>query len=477
MYEKSKSGWVKHWDFILADMLILLFSVFLIFTKNSFDLSVFYLDIFRNCIISVELFDFLIILMFNIYNNVLQRKLINELFVCMIQSGLITACTVVYLWATGNPCKYNELSLSAILYVMINFPVREVLKRIIKSKNKRNAEVSLYIAATAAQAPFIVNNIQEHNNRKYFIKGIFLIGTGPSSIEDIPVLGSVEHAAEYLRNVWADELLIDATDADFPDLLKEQCLLMGITVHTRILGNIDSDGNQFIQRVGSMTSLTSTIHTMTIWEAGLKRAVDIVGGALGCLITGILFVFIGPLIYIKSPGPIIFSQIRVGCNGKKFKMYKFRSMCLDAEERKADLEDENRVSDGRMFKVEFDPRVIGNEILPDGTHKTGIGDFIRRTSIDETPQFFNVLKGEMSLVGTRPPTVEEVEKYDFRHKSRLSTKPGITGMWQVNGRSQITNFEEVVKLDTDYIKNWSLGLDIKILFQTFKVVLLKIGSM
>ncbi|MCD7739592.1 MAG: sugar transferase, partial [Lachnospiraceae bacterium] len=123
------------------------------------------------------------------------------------------------------------------------------------------------------------------------------------------------------------------------------------------------------------------------------------------------------------------------------------------------------------------PRIIGNEILSDGTYKTGLGDFIRRTSLDEFPQFFNVLKGDMSLVGTRPPTLDEWEKYDLHHRARMATKPGITGMWQVSGRSNITDFEEVVRLDTDYIRSWSIGLDIKILFKTVLSVLKKEGSM
>ena len=149
---------------------------------------------------------------------------------------------------------------------------------------------------------------------------------------------------------------------------------------------------------------------------------------------------------------------------------------MDAEERKAELMAQNKMSDGRMFKLDFDPRVIGNKILPDGTRKTGIGEFIRKTSLDEFPQFWNVLIGDMSLVGTRPPTVDEWEKYEMHHRSRLAFKPGLTGMWQVSGRSNITDFEEVVRLDTEYIKKWNPGLDIKILFKTVAVVLGKVGS-
>ena len=150
---------------------------------------------------------------------------------------------------------------------------------------------------------------------------------------------------------------------------------------------------------------------------------------------------------------------------------------MDAEERKAELMAQNKMSDGRMFKLDFDPRVIGNKILPDGTRKTGIGEFIRKTSLDEFPQFFNVLKGDMSIVGTRPPTMDEWGKYEIHHRARLATKPGITGMWQVSGRSDITDFEEVVALDTKYINDWSIGLDIKILFKTVLVVLHREGAM
>ena len=173
--------------------------------------------------------------------------------------------------------------------------------------------------------------------------------------------------------------------------------------------------------------------------------------------------FRSPIIKKQSPGPVFFSQTRVGKNGRKFKLYKFRSMNVNAEAEKEALMEQNKMR-GLMFKMEDDPRIFP------------VGKFIRKYSIDELPQFFNVLRGDMSLVGTRPPTLEEFEHYQIHHKARLGIKPGITGMWQVSGRSDITDFEEVVALDTHYISQWSLALDLKILVKTFQVVLTGEGS-
>lgn len=240
---------------------------------------------------------------------------------------------------------------------------------------------------------------------------------------------------------------------------------------------VNSPGKkQFVEKIGDYTVLTTSINYASLNELFLKRVFDIICGLLGCILTLVICIFIGPTIYIASPGPIFFSQERVGKNGKKFKMYKFRSMYLDAEERKAELMKDNKLGDGKMFKLDFDPRVIGNKVMPDGSHKTGIGEFIRKTSLDEFPQFFNVLKGDMSIVGTRPPLISETNLYEYQHFARLAIKPGITGMWQVSGRSEIIDFDEVVKLDKYYIENWNLGLDIKILIKTVLVVVCKKGA-
>lgn len=208
----------------------------------------------------------------------------------------------------------------------------------------------------------------------------------------------------------------------------------------------------------------------------VKRIFDILAGIIGSIFALFLILILGPIIKIKSPGPIIFVQERVGKNGKHFKAYKLRSMHRDADAHRQELNGQSKVKDGLMLNLDFDPRIIGNRILPDGTQKRGFGEFLRRSSLDEFPQFFNVLIGNMSTVGPRPPTLDEYAKYNAHHRERLAVKPGITGLWQVSGRSEITDFEEVVRLDTEYIRNWSLWLDLKILIKTIGVVLTRKGS-
>jgi lipopolysaccharide/colanic/teichoic acid biosynthesis glycosyltransferase len=190
---------------------------------------------------------------------------------------------------------------------------------------------------------------------------------------------------------------------------------------------------------------------------------DIAGGLVGTLFFLFMYPFVSLAIKLDSKGPVIFRQKRVGRHGRVFKLYKFRSMYHDAEERKAALIEKNQMN-GAMFKINNDPRI------------TKVGNWLRRFSIDEFPQFINVLKGEMSLVGTRPPTLEEVREYMPEHLKRISAKPGITGLWQVSGRNEIKDFDKVVELDCQYLDNWRFSDDLKILAKTFFVVLKRKGA-
>ena len=241
---------------------------------------------------------------------------------------------------------------------------------------------------------------------------------------------------------------------------------MGIKVNIRInLDLFDFLPKSFtkIDRIGTYYCVSISRNHISYRNRMLKHTLDYVGGLVGFILFCLAYCVLGPIIKIDSKGPILFSQNRVGRNGRIFKCYKFRSMRADAEVLKKKLMSQNEMQ-GLMFKMENDPRI------------TKVGRFIRKTSLDELPQFINVLKGDMSLVGTRPPTVDEYEKYEPKHKARVSMMPGLTGLWQVSGRSDIKDFDEVVKLDMEYIDNASFWFDIKIILLTIKTVIFGRGA-
>lgn len=192
-----------------------------------------------------------------------------------------------------------------------------------------------------------------------------------------------------------------------------------------------------------------------------KRLLDVVGAVVGLSITALLLTPIAIAIQLDSPGPIFYRQIRCGVKGKPFYMWKFRSMCVGADRLQHLV---NNQAQGNIFKNPNDPRI------------TRVGRFLRRTSLDELPQFWNVLKGDMSLVGTRPPTPNEVIKYELHHWERLNIKPGMTGEWQANGRSSVTDFEDIVRMDIAYQQKWSIFYDLKLILKTVLVVAYQEGA-
>lgn len=280
-----------------------------------------------------------------------------------------------------------------------------------------------------------------------------------------PVLHHIEMIRQFMSENVIDEIYVDAsTLMTFQNHLKDMKELgIPITIDLTEL-TTQFPGVIAVRQMGNRFVITSAANIATLRQLFVKRLMDIVGGMVGTLLCLIVGIMIYPRVQKESPGPMIFKQKRVAKNGKIFYVYKFRSMYLDAEERKQELLSKNELDTTLMFKMKNDPRVFP------------FGQILRDWSLDELPQFVNVLKGEMSLVGTRPPTLEEYKNYEMHHFKRLAVKPGITGLWQVSGRSDITDFEEVVSLDYRYIQNWSISLDIKILAQTLRVVLLRKGS-
>ena len=483
MYRRKPQGWLKHIDFILLDLAVLQLSFFLA-CFSRFGLRVTeelprYVNIFSLYSLVVVLFH----IVNNTFSDVLRRGYYKELERTVRHVFSVELVIIFYLFSTKESAQYSRISLYllAIYYTVLSYGTRMAWKQIVRKRGYLLTRAALYVVDTKDQAADTIQRLRCSTRGEYEIQGICILGDNciGQTFEGVPVTSCLDTLVSFLCDKWVDEVYVSVPASflmpnETIDLLTE----MGIVVHVEL----DKPGSKSwqirqVQKIGNQVVQTLSMTNVGIRQAIAKRVMDILGGIVGCLMTLLLTIILGPLIYIQSPGPIFFSQIRVGKNGKKFRMYKFRSMYPDAEARKQELMKENRIHGGLMFKLDADPRIIGCKILPDGTVKKGIGNFIRDYSLDEFPQFFNVLRGELSLVGTRPPTVDEWEKYNLHHRVRLSIKPGITGMWQVSGRSSITDFEEVVELDKKYIREWSVGLDLQILLKTVLVVLRKDGSM
>jgi len=323
------------------------------------------------------------------------------------------------------------------------------------------------VITTSNYAEPILEKIARSQEWSFEVTGIALIDTNdtPTSVLSVPVIAGEDDLFEQIKTQVVDEVFIHLPE--YSNKYIENLIIifesMGVTVHV----NIDYFNNVIAHKstdiFAGFTVLSYESSSFDYRRLFIKRLMDILGSLVGLSITLLLTPFIALAIKFDSKGPILFGQTRVGKNGRLFKLYKFRSMYIDAEERKKELMAQNEMN-GPMFKLEHDPRI------------TKVGAFLRKTSLDELPQFFNILIGHMSLVGTRPPTVDEFTQYEPYFRRRLSIKPGLTGLWQVSGRSNITDFKDVVKLDLEYIDNWTLSSDIRILLMTVWVVIMKKGA-
>ena len=496
MYKRRLRGWSQHIDFMLLDnscAFISLLIAFLIVEK----VGVLGSQFFWRMVLEVILVNLCVMIVLDTYHSVLHHTPWDEMVRLLSQTGYLVLILLVFrlLNQTGET-DLSKIALYAIpLYVLTCYIVRQTYKSFLKKKHHIRNRHSLLIALEASQISSVIPRILRSNYGAYRFTGLAIMGTDPSeeearqalrplrdaypAVETIPIVATSETLEQYLTNNWVDEVYLDVPPkADLPVDLIKSLMCMGITIHTALtnLDDIESRHKNVEWICGHLT-ITTSLGYITGRDVFLKRIMDIFGGLVGSLITVILTPPLGLAIWLSDPGPIFFKQVRIGENGKKFQMYKFRSMYMDAEKRKKQIVLESGQEDQLMFKLEHDPRIIGQKELPDGRWKKGVGGWIRDLSLDEFPQFFNVLKGDMSLVGTRPPTVDEWERYEPFHRSRMSTKPGITGLWQVSGRSKIRDFDTVVRLDREYIENWSLKQDIHILFKTVWVVITRKGAM
>ncbi len=308
----------------------------------------------------------------------------------------------------------------------------------------------------------LVGNIESFSKFEHFLRRsnlnyniIGYVSLTPTT--DPRYLGMIESLDILAHRHAIDQVFIMHKRSDVTQIQPyiDMCINMGVTM--RIIMNSYKKGNaqSYVSSIGTYPIVTYHTVSLNRTSRAVKRFIDIIGSSIAIIIFSPIMLGTAIAVKIDSKGPVLFRQERIGLNGRKFKILKFRSMCINADAMKKDLMGQNEMGEGGfMFKIKEDPRI------------TRVGRFIRKTSLDEFPQFFNVLFGDMSLVGTRPPTPDEVERYELVHWRRLSIKPGITGMWQVSGRSSITDFNEIVELDTQYIDRWGIFLDFQIIFKT-----------
>lgn len=399
-----------------------------------------------------------------------DRNNLRELYYTIRYTGILVVGLVVVLYLTQQAYEFSRLVylIFAVTNTVITFVAHVVYKRFMLDyyrKSVNNTKMLVLTKETTAQE--VLETLQQEKTWDYDITAVALydVDMQGDEIAGVPVVASMEDVYDVVCQMMVDEVFISLPGVPVTEIreMVQRFEEMGLVCHYRVDLFSKENPNTYVQQLAGYSVISFTLQSMDSRRMLIKRLMDIVGSLIGCVLTLLITPFVALAIKIDSPGPVFFSQTRIGKNGRRFKIWKFRSMYIDAEERKKELEAQNEIK-GLMFKMEDDPRI------------TKVGKFIRKTSIDETPQFLNILLGDMSLVGTRPPTEDEFEQYNGYYRRRMSITPGLTGMWQVSGRSDIQDFEEIVKLDLEYIDNWSLMLDIKILFKTVFAVLGRKGS-
>lgn len=412
---------------------------------------------------------------FNQRENIVTRTVGRE-FTLSIRFNVLMAavysCLMLLAKAEMLDSRYFAVAVPLVNALMMPLTHGLLKRYLVHSQNKSGMENLVGILSTVDHAPAVIAALRDDWSKR--LCGVVLLDAPAEmvgqTLDGVTVRANFDTFMDWIRRAALDEIYVDipmdSGESFIPYL--EEMESMGLTVHFRLkmLDRIEevccdeTSAARLSRELGRCAGgniVTMGTIELELRDMLLKRVMDIVGALVGCIISIPIIAIVAIPLKLESPGPLIFRQKRVGLNGRYFYIHKLRSMYVDAEARKQELMSRNEMS-GLMFKMEDDPRI------------TRVGRFIRRTSIDELPQFFDVLMGNMSLVGTRPPTVDEYKQYESHHKRRLSMKPGITGLWQISGRSNIENFEEVVKLDVQYIDHWSLWGDVKILLKTVVVV-------
>ena len=405
----------------------------------------------------------------NLYKDMFLRGPFSELLHIIGNNAVIFSGAAMLLYFMKRLEAYSRLAF--VYFILLDcifmFVLHLVWKRVLPPLYWRMGLArKVLLVADKNNAADLVKRVRNIGGFGVDLAGIVLTDDSyENNVNGTKVAAKNGELIEFCQSASLDEVYVAVDELKPSDMSMMNTLSeMGIIIHYQMpVPELTGAKQKVLAQLGNSYHVTYASRMVPEGQLLVKRLMDILGALVGCVILAIVTVIFGPLIKLESPGPIFFAQKRVGKNGRVFKMYKFRSMYADAEERKKELMAQNEMS-GFMFKMENDPRI------------TKIGGFMRKTSLDEFPQFLNILKGDMSLVGTRPPTLDEFSQYSPYHKKRLSFRPGLTGMWQVSGRSDITDFEEIVRLDVEYIEDWSVGLDIKILLKTVLTVFMGSGA-
>lgn len=467
MYEKHENGILSNWRFLIGDIISLLLALFIAYSiKNRYG-GLTNKDHYIYLGALIPILVVIIVFFYENYREILNRGYFiefNKSFILTFHIFVITSL-VLFLMKVSVSFSRMLLIIWFLSSVALVYATRILLKYLIKNSKRYGDTKKILLVTNYRDIDKNRKILEDRIDKNFSIIGVGILDSENTEIsnEDDILIGE-KNILKYVLDEPVDEVVILGVNHSQSILnFMKDINSMGVTAHYHFKELVSSFKHAQVQEIGGLSILTSYINYASDRDLFLKRLLDIVGAIVGLILTFIISIVIVPLIVFTSKGPILFKQKRVGRNGRIFNFYKFRSMYADAEERKKELMKHNEMK-GHMFKMENDPRI------------TPIGRFIRKTSIDELPQFWNVLKGDMSLVGTRPPTLDEYEKYEMHHKSRLAMKPGITGMWQVSGRSNIQDFEEVVALDREYIDNWTFGMDFRLLLKTISIAILGRGA-